>query len=700
MMDEDDEQVFEDLQRAALSHELDQIFASAGIQCESGNSSNVVDISDFEIISAGDWESHLPSSFASDVTDNVIVPSEPDNSLRVLEAKPKSKSAGADGVGHLEHSSLEPNVIADYNSSSVFQQAWNTIESRQTMQCWESGFWANIFSDEDPVDIMFPKSLKRPFTALEQEHGDSGPSFPPELQAPQMVVTCHFSKVVKHYAIQSWREERDAKWETAIRRWHALVLSWDPSVAIVAAVARGADFRSQSQVLVDIFYNKAPATLLKRCASISMLTNHLLESGLVFPCDETSLYTFFNQLRDCGSPASRMKGIFEALVFCRHILGVTELDACIDSRRCFGVTYKAVGVTVKQASPLSVAHLSYLHKRHSEDEDAWNRLFIGMLLFVLYSRGRWSDCQHGQSLIPDRDESGELIYIEVQTGVHKTARSLHLRYVLLPMVGPCKGIDGRNWGEQWLLDRRLLQCEDLGKLPLMPAPTDEGHPSCRPLTTQEAGSWMRMLLMEGGFCLDNMKCTSHSLKCTFLSYLAKRGVSLEDRRTLGYHQDGNRVPLTYSRDGAARPLAILESLVAEIASGAFKPDSTRSGRLREVQSSNTVNVIKIEDEDDGQSDKSFPEELSDGHITTSSSSEDDSREVVMPDQQWRDIESRDGTDMWQHIKLRTIHLSLAGYKNVLLCGRVVGERYQQCGARQRFDVPKCKSCFSCKLPEP
>ena len=40
--------------------------------------------------------------------------------------------------------------------------------------------------------------------------------------------------------------------------------------------------------------------------------------------------------------------------------------------------------------------------------------------------------------------------------------------------------------------------------------------------------------------------------------------------------------------------------------------------------------------------------------------------VVMPDQQWRDIESRDGTDMWQHIKLRTIHLSLAGYKNVLL----------------------------------
>ena len=138
----------------------------------------------------------------------------------------------------------------------------------------------------------------------------------------------------------------------------------------------------------------------------------------------------------------------------------------------------------------------------------------------------------------------------------------------------------------------------------------------------------------------------------------------------------------------------------EVASGAFKPDSTRSGRLREVQSSNTVNVIKIEDEDDGQSDKSFPEELSDGHITTSSSSEDDSREVVMPAQHWRDIEPRNGTDMWQHVKLRTIHLSLAGYKNVLLCGRVVGERYQQCGARQRFDVPKCKSCFSCRLPEP
>ncbi len=206
---------------------------------------------------------------------------------------------------------------------------------------------------------------------------------------------------------------------------------------------------------------------------------------------------------------------------------------------------------------------------------------------------------------------------------------------------------GENHGQ----DRQSLCCSDLGSFPLMPLPTDEGEPTCRPLSTQEAGAWLRMLLEEGGFRLDNLKYTSHSLKCTFLSYLAERGISLEDRRTLGYHQDGNRVPLTYSRGGAARPLVILESLIMEIARGEFKPDSTRSGRLRDTSKNESAGVIKIEDDDDEREGHLSEKDMSDGYIPTSSSSEDESREVVMPKCQLRDIEPRVGTDMWQHVKL-------------------------------------------------
>ena len=102
---------------------------------------------------------------------------------------------------------------------------------------------------------------------------------------------------------------------------------------------------------------------------------------------------------------------------------MTELDECINSRRCFGVTCKAVGATLKQATPLKVSQLLYLHKRQITDTDVWNRLFIGALFFGLYGRGRWSDCQHGEAFIVDRDEEQNLVFIEVQAGVHKNSES-------------------------------------------------------------------------------------------------------------------------------------------------------------------------------------------------------------------------------------------------------------------------------------
>ena len=74
--------------------------------------------------------------------------------------------------------------------------------------------------------------------------------------------------------------------------------------------------------------------------------------------------------------------------------------------------------------------------------------------------------------------------------------------------------------------------------------------------------------------------TSHSCKCTCLSFLAKRGVSIEDRLTLGYHSNKMRMALTYSRDSAARPLAILSHVLQEIRLQIFEPDNTRSGRLK------------------------------------------------------------------------------------------------------------------------
>ena len=59
---------------------------------------------------------------------------------------------------------------------------------------------------------------------------------------------------------------------------------------------------------------------------------------------------------------------------------------------------------------------------------------------------------------------------------------------------------------------------------------------------------------------------------TCLSFAAKRGCSFEDRLSLGYHTHSLKMALVYSRDGASRPLRVLESVLKEIRLKAFDPN--------------------------------------------------------------------------------------------------------------------------------
>ena len=430
----------------------------------------------------------------------------------------------------------------------------------------------------------------------------------------------------------------------AIRRWHTLILSWSSDSVLVQTVIQGESFREQSQVLVDVFYNKAPSTLLKRCSGLNRITCDLKKFGKSFPCNESDFYDFMCRQRAEGAPASRMKACFESVVFCRHVLGISELDECISSRRCLGVTARSIHDKVRQASPLKVSHLQYLHKRIHSDPDVWNKVFIGMVLFCTYRRSRWSDTESmgNVSSMTWTSRSGTLIYIEVVTGVHKTARAMHMKFVFLPLVAPSIGIDNTNWGEAWLSARRELGIESLKDFPLMPAPDVVGVATVRPVSTEEAGRWLRMLLKDGSFELESLRISSHTMKCTFLSYLSKRGVSLEDRPILGYHADGNKVPLTCSRDAASRLLAILEGLISEIYHDKFRPDSTRSGRLVSTPEE-ALETIKVEDD----------------FVVVADSPDAEESDVPPKDPKlyWNKHEPPEGTELWHHSKLKTLHFT-------------------------------------------
>ena len=98
-----------------------------------------------------------------------------------------------------------------------------------------------------------------------------------------------FQGVVQNLSDLSWREQREAQWEKAIRRWRVSTLTWNPDVRIVAELLRKEEFKSQAQILVDIFFNKALSTLLKQCNSLARLVNHLNKAGGCFPCTEQEL---------------------------------------------------------------------------------------------------------------------------------------------------------------------------------------------------------------------------------------------------------------------------------------------------------------------------------------------------------------------------------------------------------------------------
>ena len=300
----------------------------------------------------------------------------------------------------------------------------------------------------------------------------------------------------------------------------------------------------------------------------------------------------------------------------------------------------------------------------------------------------------------DYDETGNAAFLETRTGRHKTMASQMHRHQHLPMVAPVKGVNGKDWATPWV---RMRESKGIMFPPeglVMPAPNKHGEASERPLETGECGRWLRRLLeldMASSSNLDR-RVSSHSLKCTMLSFAAKRGLPVPDRLMLGYHSSNMHMAMCYSRDGAAASLLLLERLIDEIVKGTFKPDSTRSGRIVELpadvsgpQSSEVKTEIVI------SSDEELVQEESDASSSDSTSSSDSSSDAIPQDHKLNKVfappEPPEGFTRWQHSKLKTMHLVEDGYTRVFVCGRNIGSFHHKVDVNPRFDSPVCWACF-------
>ena len=614
-------------------------------------------------------------------------------------------------VGESMHLADDKSSVADlipgYDRSSQINAAMNSLAPVGLKHFWENDFWPSMFDGRGDT-IHGAYNFNRPVNLLPLEAVvASEPSNVKVTKEP--VVLRGFMECVRSLQIQSWQEERDALHDRAIRRWVHLLEAWDGEVKIVSCLNKCGTFKERAQILVDIFYNKAPSTLMKRCRGLARITNYFVDRGMPFPCSEDQFYSYLNVERNNNSPPSRLKGIFEALVFSRHVLGVVEFQHLIDSRRCLGACGNDPFHIVKQASPLTVKQLVKLHSVLESGDEDWDRLFAGMALYCIYARSRWADAQHAEEIIYDFSHDGSMAYIETPVAVHKTARAMNLRHQFLPLVAPATGVTGANWGLQWkeVRDRFNLSLE---YQPLMPAPDGQFKPTIRPLGSDEAGRWLRYLLQPSGAEAALGRVSSHSMKATCLSYLAKRGINHQDRRILGHHVSGERMTLSYSRDAASRPLRVLERVLREIRVGTFDPDSSRSGRIkkRELDDPNFGDVVvpsadnsskPIDDTKDADI-SSDGETGAESHVTTDSSSDTEPETTVKPKDVQRTINAPRGTELWVHSKLRTRHLTFEGYTKTFVCGRTVGAFHERSEPVSEFDAPICRQCFNSKQLDP
>ena len=213
-------------------------------------------------------------------------------------------------------------------------------------------------------------------------------------------------------------------------------------------------------------------------------------------------------------------------------------------------------------------------------ESVQDRVFLGHVLFLLYARGRWSDGLHIESLVVD-DPPWGYIYITGNTKSSKSSTTVAKKTTFLPLTAVANGLVHRSWYRVWLDARAAAGLVFGPGTASMPSLLRNGDFGSEALPSSAATLWLREALVLGGSSVESVAGVStHSLKSTMLSWLAKRGIDTATRQLLGYHSQGLSLSmLHYSRDALSGPLRVLGGLLHEIRSELFFPDLGRSGYL-------------------------------------------------------------------------------------------------------------------------
>ena len=657
-------------------------------------------------------------------------------------------SSDVEGSSRIPFPPLPP-ACNDVRNDVLLNNQWeallNTAQTmalprRQVSLPWERGFASLVFGTTalSSAPIRLP-----PIPPPASLGGSSSSSDTQAISAVQKVIDMPgaWPVVARRMKGINWDDARELKRSKALRRlkdfFHQNPEGTGLGRLLMKDILNMESEANLVAVISDIFSRKATGTLAKRSWA---LTRYTLFSKLRHECPipilEKMLYSYL--VSECSSSASKGRQICEAINFTVSTLQVDGALEATSSPRVKGFCFKQ-GLTkrpLKQADVLSVAMVTALETMvHAEHEYIPDRIFSGHAAACVHGRIRWTDSQKLMQADLDVGAKWEG-FLDTKSLLSKTATTESKRTQFLPTTILLGGISSDSWAQEWLRLREESGLEFNEHTPVMPGVNLDGSFSKDELEVGSASKWLREILVRTGFSPAQVaRISTHSLKATALSWSAKYGLAKTVRQVLGYHVVDGGAALHYSRDEQAGPLRRLQTVYADIRSGRFRPDETRSGYLLRVRSrnvwpelaplqsfvkptaktrstppqnqrANDVPPTEFEVESpvvDVELEEEVPVYEADSSTSDSSSESDDD----LVDEELADIQAVDiplalmqrsavraaGDRLFVHKLWSTVHRTHAVQTERLACGRPIHAGFEILPVGCNLVRPRCTVCF-------
>ena len=556
---------------SAASHSLPSHVANGGSGCEPFH---VVEDADSGALSCQD-----PSPQSSEHDAASTMPPAPVQ----LPAPPGSVTHASKGPGRIAMFVEDSGqAYGDFPCRGVLAFVHEQIikaSRRPIVMPWETGLLPSVFGGSAEIFRLPEPSFEVPLGMFD--------SVSPRAKVPKVAGAASEYAKKRLRLANMIRTSDSLRWE-ALRKFKVLVMA-DPEisdlgVSLAANAAMLSDDKKVYESFTDVFSAKSTATLCKRSASLWAYAKWVMSAKGEGPlhATESAFYDYMLHLKSGAGAPSTGDSFCQAWNFLHHLMGMrTPPPSVLLSPRVKGAAKAMLSKKRRlvQASPLTVKMVKGLENVVLQAPYQHWVVIAGHLLFCLGSSCRFSDSLSLADL--SCSTAGGITLLEAESAKFKTQGER--RDVFLPLCCLGQFFASTPWADRWIQAR---EAAGLGLSPSLPAwseATSEWLP--RPMTTSEAALFLNEFLTSCGMARSEVdKISTHSLKCTVLSWAAKDGtMPLADRRLLGHHLDPSCTsPVTYGRDEMARLMRDVHHLVVRIRRGLFKPDKARVWRLAKL----------------------------------------------------------------------------------------------------------------------